>query len=157
MKSKILAALSVVASLIIVSGAYAQELLSKEAVKYFNQAVKAQKINDVEKMHEYYQKFSVFYPNYPPVYNNMAIFYLHRGQIDLAEESFLMALRLDPDNYQYLKNLTVFYDTKGDIQKAYAYWKRLTGLDKFRGYELVQEFKGEDEEGSAKAKTKSKR
>ncbi len=129
---------------------YAQDLLSKEAVTYFNEGVKAQKAGNYIAANTAYQKFLLLYPydmNYRKiVLNNCGICFARQGNFAMAESAFQAALEIDP-NYQSPKlNLGLVYDMQ-DTRKAKEYWMKLLEDFKPKQFvidELPQPAKGEE-------------
>lgn len=75
-----------------------------------------------------YKEYINRYPNDWRAYNNLGVYYLDNGQLDQAEQNFLKADQLDPNNPSILNNLGVVYWTKGDLQKAKEYFLKAYNL-----------------------------
>ncbi len=75
-----------------------------------------------------YKEYINRYPNDWRAYNNLGVYYLDNGQLDQAEQNFLKADQLDPNNPSILNNLGVIYWTKGDLAKAKEYFLKAYNL-----------------------------
>ncbi len=68
------------------------------------------------------------HPYYDSLYNNLGLTYLFRGNSEKAEESFLTALMLTPDSYEFNNNMGFLYLNTARYDEAIQYLKRATWL-----------------------------
>ena len=82
--------------------ACAGQLLSKEAVNYYNEGVKAQKSGNLSAAASAYQKTILLDPSSQElrkyILNNTGAIYSAQGDLKKAEASFKEALELDPNS-----------------------------------------------------------
>ena len=90
---------------------YAGELVSKEAVNYYNEGVKAQKAANFAAAEISYQKTLLIDPNNTKwqkfILNNWAVMYAQQGDLEKAEAAFNEVLEMDP-NYEPAKLILGF-------------------------------------------------
>ena len=126
--------LAALAMLITYNLSYSQTVASKEAVTYFNEAVKAQKSRDYGTAHASYQKALLLFPSDMDyrklIVNNLGIIFAEQGNFSTAESAFMEALRIDPDFEPAQFNLGLLYDMQPDKMKAMNYWMKVIELRK---------------------------
>jgi tetratricopeptide (TPR) repeat protein len=90
-------------------------------------------------------------PNYPDIRNRLGDLYIHRAQYSLAEEEFLMALKINPKYVAALLNLADCYRMHSEqlLQKAEESYHRVLQMDPesakaSRGLEIVRSIKNID-------------
>ena len=107
---------------------YATELMSEEAINYYNQAVKAQKMRSYYQAQTGYHKAIIVdqdtkYKKF--IFNNLGVIHAESGDVAKAEVAFREALKLDPDYKTAGSNLALLYlkvaiayKDKGQTKKA---------------------------------------
>ncbi len=75
-----------------------------------------------------YKQYIEKYPNDWRAYNNLGVYYLDNGKLDEAEQNFLKADQLDPNNPSIVNNIGVVYWLKGDMAKAKEYFLKAYNL-----------------------------
>jgi tetratricopeptide (TPR) repeat protein len=123
------------------SFAFAGELISKEAVNYFNAAVKAQKLSNFLDAETNYQKALILAPNNAEyqklILNNRGIMFLQMGDLEKADASFRAALQMDP-NYQAAQiNLGLMNEKLLSRCEALEYWAKLYDWEKTKPRDFV--------------------
>ena len=83
----------------------------KHALRLFNAFVKA-------------------YPHYSGPYANIGIIYQGMGEHEKAEQSYLKAIELKPDNSMVYNRLGMLYRVMGDFEKAEAAYLKAISLDR---------------------------
>lgn len=112
---------------------YAGELVAKEAVNYYNEAVKAQKAANFAVADINYQKTLLLDPNNSKwkkfITNNYGVMYAQQGNLEKAEASFNEVLKIDP-NYQPAKlNLGYIYEKRRSRLESLEYWLKVLNID----------------------------
>lgn len=112
---------------------YAGELISKEAVNYFNEGVKAQKAANFSAAEISYNKTFLVDPYNldwkKRILNNEGVMYLETGDMEKAEEFFNRALEIDPD-YRFPKlNLGLIYEKHRTELESIKYWLKVLNID----------------------------
>lgn len=76
------------------------------------------------------------WPNYPEAYNNLGTLMIKKKNYDAAEKILHMALKLRPYYGKAFYNLGRLYTDKGDLTKAWEYFKKATegDLDTSEGF-----------------------
>jgi hypothetical protein len=88
--------------------------------------------------------------NYVPALINLGIASAVSGDIPNAEESFIHALKREPDNRDALFNLALLYEKKTDYPKASEYFAKLSSLGSVTGtLGLARIFEKQDNPGEA--------
>ena len=113
----------------IVAACYAGDMLQGEAVKYYNDGVKAQKLGDTEALKTAYQKALILAEGsrkdiIKSIYNNYGIMYVNQKNIDLAKKFFEEALKMDPNYKEANFNMGILSSQIGDAEKALMYWRK---------------------------------
>jgi tetratricopeptide (TPR) repeat protein len=132
----------VLAALCIRGTSYAGEILYREALTRYNQAVKAQQSGDMDKAKAEYQKALALAEGSrkditKAIYNNFGVIYMNKGDWEMAARSFNEALLLDPGYKAANFNIGILYAKTGNAKKALEYWGR--ALDKTDSYILEGE------------------
>jgi tetratricopeptide (TPR) repeat protein len=130
------------AALFFTGTSYAGELVQAEAVKYYNEGIKAQKSGDFDSAKTAYQKAMTLAEGTrkdisKAIYNNFGVMYVFMENWELAAQAFSQALNLDPDYMNANFNLGILYAKMGDAPKALAYWGK--ALNKTNCYLLEYE------------------
>lgn len=136
--------------------AYAQGmgLLSGEAAKYYNKAVKAQEKGDFETAYTLYQKTMLLNPAFQvPVVNNLGVMFVYRNEWDKARASFSEVLSVNPDYKPALFNLGLLHYMRGDEKEALRHWIKFFEIGElgFRSFIIEQEI-GEEAPDKASKK-----
>ena len=121
---------------------FASEMFDEQAVEYYNDALEAHKLGDLELAISLYTKAIYTKPDYVMAYNNLGTAYAQKSEYVRAEESFNKAIEIDPQYSLALKNLAIIYGEKGDYDKFYEYWKRATGIDVYSPFLIDEEDEG---------------
>lgn len=108
---------------------WSEELMEKQSVEYFREALEAQRSGNLDQALSLYMKTIYANPNYVQAYNNLGTVYAQKGDIPKAEELYNQAIAIDPYYPTALKNLALIYADRGDYEKFLEYWKRAAGLD----------------------------
>ena len=108
---------------------WSDELMEKEAVRYFREGLEAQRSGKLDQALSAYMKSIHANPNYVQAYNNLGTAYAQKGDVSKAEELYNQAIAIDPYYPTALKNLALIYADRGDYEKFVDYWKRAAGLD----------------------------
>jgi tetratricopeptide (TPR) repeat protein len=123
---------------------YATELISREAVNYFNEGVKAQIADDISAANIAYQKVLLIEPHNPIrrkiILNNQGIIYAQQGDLEKAEETFKAALEIDPSYLPAQFNLGLVYDKRKTGLQSLEYWSKVFELDKLKPTDFVIEY-----------------
>jgi tetratricopeptide (TPR) repeat protein len=132
----------VLAILFFAMTSYAGEIVREQAVKYYNEGVKAQKSGDLDAAKTAYQKSIVLAEGARKdisraIYNNFGVMYVYMGKWESAAEAFSEALKLDPKYNEANFNMGILYAKMGDAEKALEYWSK--ALDKTNSYILEGE------------------
>ena len=97
---------------------YAEGLVAKEGVNYFNAAVEAQKESRYSDAEKNYQKTVLVDPankKWPLlIANNRGVMFMERGDLRTAEKYFLEALQKDPDFMPARINYGFIIDKRGN-------------------------------------------
>ena len=112
--------------------AYGSELLSEEAIGYYNDGVKAQKSGDFYNADINYQKSILLDVDCKKfVFNNYGVMYAEKEDMQRAETAFKEALAIDPDYNAVILNLSLLYlkiskisKDRGDVRKALDYLEK---------------------------------
>ncbi len=137
--------------------ASATEMLTAEALQYYNEGVRMQQKGNYVAAEIAYRKFIMLSPkdmeHRKRIINNIGVMYTRMGQIDKAEEAFREVLQLQPDYMPAKLNLGLVYELKGQEMRALQYWARLFELDKMKPKDFVL---SEDGKGPASASVHNK-
>ena len=129
---------------------YAGELISQEAVQYYNEGVKLQKAGNFSVAEVNYRKtllldpYNVKWQKF--IANNEGLMYAQLGELDKAEESFNAALKLDPDYLPAQLNLGLVYEKRRTRLESLEYWASMFCLEKLK----PKSFTMAEEQGPAK-------
>lgn len=85
----------------------------------------------LEEMHRTVSRAISLYPNEPPFYYQMYLYYLWHGgeQYVHARDSLLVCIKLDPQNAYYFRQLGEIYLINREADKAVKYLKEAVRLD----------------------------
>lgn len=129
----------------------AGELISKEAVNYYNEGVKAQKASNFDMAEIAYQKTLLLDPyntNWQKfIINNRGVMYAKLGDLEKAEAAFNEALKIDP-NYEPAKlNLGFIYEKRRSKLESIEYWLKILNINledaKPKGFVIEEQQKTE--------------
>jgi type IV pilus assembly protein PilF len=87
------------------------------AVGYYQQRQWLSALDDIKKALQ-------AYPNYADAYDVRALIYMEMGETSLAEENFLRALSLSPDNPDYINNYGWFLCQNGRVAQSISYFDK---------------------------------
>lgn len=122
---------------------YAQGLTAKEAVNYFNQAVKAQEEGNYSEAKVAYKKTALLDPYNPEwqkfIGNNMGIIYVQEGNLEQAEAAFDAVLNIDPDYQPAKLNLGLVYDLRRTRLESLEYWADLFNWEEQKPRDFILE------------------
>lgn len=79
------------------------------------------------------------YPDHPYGHNNIATYYLYRGQYKAAIPFLEAALKARPDDTQVMHNLAYVYDKLKNKKKAITYYKMILASSESRHHEWARE------------------
>jgi tetratricopeptide (TPR) repeat protein len=121
---------------------YAGEIVREQAVKYYNEGVRAQKSGDFDNAKTFYQKAIMLAEGdrkdvIKAIHNNLGVMYVNTGNWEAAAQSFSDALSIDSDYKEANFNLGILYAKMGEAEKALIYWGK--ALDKSNSYILDSE------------------
>ncbi len=121
---------------------YAGEVVQGQALKYYNEGLKAQKSGDFDNAKTAYQKAIILAEGarkdvIKATYNNFGVMYVNMEDWEAAAQSFSDALSIDPDYKEANFNLGILYAKMGEAEKALGYWSK--ALDKTNSYILDSE------------------
>ncbi|TRZ94351.1 hypothetical protein D4R78_06540 [bacterium] len=111
---------------------YAGELLSREAINYYNEGVREQEKGNLYAADYAYHKailLNLDVVNLKSLLNNYGVMYLQLEDLKNAENFFNQALGID-SNYRIAQlNLGLIYDKKDNRLKALEYWLKILNID----------------------------
>jgi Tfp pilus assembly protein PilF len=121
---------------------YAGEIVREQAVKYYNEGLKAQKSGNFDNAKTAYQKAIMLAEGdrkdvIKAIHNNLGVMYVNSGEWEAAAQSFSDALSIDPDYKEANFNLGILYAKMGEAEKALVYWSK--ALNKTNSYILDSE------------------
>ena len=111
---------------------YAGALLQEEAIRYFNEGVRAQNAGDYQAADSAYQKALILNNSdhwRKLISNNYGVIYAQQGDLKRAEAAFNEALRMDPDYRIPKLNLGLIYDKRADRLKAIEFWLQALNIN----------------------------
>lgn len=112
---------------------YAAELVSKEAVNYYNEGVKAQKAGNFAMAEINYQKTLLLDPYNTSwqkfIINNRGVMYARQGDLEKSEAAFDEALRIDPNYKPAQLNLGFIYETRRTKLESLEYWLKVLNIN----------------------------
>ena len=113
--------------------AYAGELMSNEAVNYYNEGVKAQKARNFAAADVAFQKALLLNPNDPQCFkaalNNRGIIYAQGGDLETAQKIFEDLYKMDPHSRQVRMNLGLIYEKTKTRLESLEYWVKIFDLE----------------------------
>jgi tetratricopeptide (TPR) repeat protein len=98
--------------------------LAEQAVEYRNKGYEVQKLGDIDKAIEYYQKAISINPYYATPHNDLGILYEEKGWFDRAETHYQKAIQIDPNYLSTYSNLALLYENRNEKDKASFYWMK---------------------------------
>ena len=135
--------LLVLAFLLCYNLSYAGELLSKEAAKYYNEGVRAQKTRDFISANTAFKKALLLDPYNPKWHradmNNFGIVCTLRGEFDKAEWAFKETLKIEPNYKPAMLNLGLVYELSKPRLEALEYWMKVLEFLNFKPKDFIIE------------------
>ncbi|MFC1657922.1 hypothetical protein ACFL1D_00905 [Candidatus Omnitrophota bacterium] len=135
---------------------HGSELLSEEALNYYNEGVKAQRMGDFYSAETSYQKTMIIDKSSKckkSIFNNMGLMNLKRGEAARAEMAFKEALKLDPEYKTAASNLALLYlklalsyKDRGNTIKALENFEKAFAYYPQKDFVIEGEKKAVDEE-----------
>jgi tetratricopeptide (TPR) repeat protein len=119
--------------LVLAVSSFASEVISKEAVNYYNQGVELQKASNFQAAEAMYQKtllidpYDVKWQVY--ILNNRGVALASLGRVDEAEVLFNEALKLDGNYLPAKLNLGFIYEQRRSELESIKYWLRVLKID----------------------------
>ena len=118
---------------------WAEQLLEKQAVGYFKEAIAEQNGGDLDFAVSLYKKAIYARPNFKQAYNNLGTVYMQKGDLRTAEEHLRLAIKIDSNYSTALINLSIIYAERKDYDKFFEYWKKANGLDIYSSFIIDEE------------------
>lgn len=112
--------------------------LSTEALFYNNRAMEFSSVEDEKNSFLYLRRALKATADQSFVWSNLASLYRKRGDLDVAEKTYLYALSLDEEDLTVLHNLASLYKQKGELEKAEIYRKKVQRYRNANPYYLYQ-------------------
>ncbi len=112
--------------------------ISTEALFYNNRAMEFSSIEDEKNSFLYLRRALKAKDDQSFIWSNLASLYRKRGNLDLAEVTYLHALSLDGKDLTVLHNLASLYKQSGDLQKSEIYRKKVQRYRNSNPYYLYQ-------------------
>lgn len=94
-----------------------------------NMAIVFQRPEFKDKMLEFYQNLLLRNPEQADIHNNLGNAYFAKGDLELAEKEYLIALKLNPKSTEIWNNLGVVYYNKKKFSEAIECFKKAIGLN----------------------------
>jgi len=133
--------LLVILLLVFCSLSFAGELISKEAVTYYNAGVKAQKGANFVEADVNYSKALLLDPNnltyQKCILNNRGIIFAQMGDLDQSEAAFKMALQIDPKYKPAKLNLGLINEKRRSRCESLEYWAKIFNFEKLKPKNFV--------------------
>ena len=125
------------------NASYSEDMMSEEAVNYYNEGVNAQKAGKFQAADVAYQKTLLIDPYNPAwqkfILNNRGVMYAREGDLEEAERAFKAALKIDPKYKSAQLNLGIIYDKYRSRLEALEYWTKLFALERLKPKGLIIE------------------
>jgi tetratricopeptide (TPR) repeat protein len=119
--------------LLFTANSFAGELVSKEAVNYYNEGLKLQRGGDFVKADSFYQKALLVdkYDNKWQKYiaNNRGVMLAEQGFLEEAEEYFKQALKIDQGYLSPKLNLGFIYEKRRTELESIKYWLKVLNIN----------------------------
>ncbi|MCX5706672.1 MAG: tetratricopeptide repeat protein [Candidatus Omnitrophica bacterium] len=139
-------------SLFFLGNVFAEGLMSKEAVEYYNEALKLQQATNFTAAEVLYQKILYMDPynsNWQMfILNNRGAILAQQGDISNAEILFQKALEIDPNYLPPKLNLGFIYEKQRTELESIKYWLKVLNIDldkvKPQGFVLGEEQKAKN-------------
>ena len=133
--------------LLFVGNSFAGELISKEAVNYYNEGLKLQKASNFAMADSLYQKTLLVDPYntkwQKSILNNRGAMKAAQGSIEEAEILFRRSLQVDPNYLPAKFNLGFIYEQRRSELESIKYWLKVLNIDlesiKPKGFVLGEE------------------
>ena len=113
--------------------AFAGELISKEAVNYYNEGVKLQKASNFAMADSLYQKTLLVDPYNSKwqkfILNNRGVMKAQQGSIEEAEILFNRSLQIDPEYLPSKLNLGFIYEQRRSELESIKYWLSVLNIN----------------------------
>src|SRR3989338_4589999 len=108
------------------NASYSEDMMSEEAVNYYNEGVNAQKAGKFQAADVAYQKTLLIYPYNPAwqkfILNSRGVMYAREGDLKEEEGAFKAALQIDANYKSAQLNLGIIYDKYRSRLEALEYW-----------------------------------
>ena len=112
--------------MLFMGNSYAGEIMSKEAVNYYNEGVKLQKASNFTAADSFYQKTLLVDPYDSKwqkfILNNRGAMKAQQGSMDEAEILFNRSLEIDPAYLPAKLNLGFIYEKRRSELESIKYW-----------------------------------
>lgn len=119
--------------LLFVGNSFAGELISKEAVNYYNEGVKLQKASNFAMADSLYQKTLLVDPYNSKwqkfILNNRGAMEAQQGSIEEAEILFKRSLQVDPNYLPAKLNLGFIYEQRRSELESIKYWLNVLNIN----------------------------
>jgi tetratricopeptide (TPR) repeat protein len=112
--------------------------ISTEALFYNNRAMEFSSVEDEKNSFLYLRRALKAKYDQSFIWSNLASLYRKRGNLELAEVTYLHALSLDGKDLTVLHNLASLYKQSGDLQKSEIYRKKVQRYRNSNPYYLYQ-------------------
>lgn len=112
--------------------------LSTSALFYNNRAMEFSSVEDEKNSFLYLRRALKAKDDQSFIWSNLASLYRKRGNLDLAEITYLHALSFDSQDLTVLHNLGSLYKQSGDLQKSEIYRKKVQRYRNSNPYYLYQ-------------------
>jgi tetratricopeptide (TPR) repeat protein len=112
--------------------------ISTEALFYNNRAMEFSSVEDEKNSFLYLRRALKAKDDQSFIWSNLASLYRKRGNLDLAEVTYLHALSLDGKDLTVLHNLASLYKQLGELQKSEIYRKKVQRYRNSNPYYLYQ-------------------
>ena len=132
----------VLMALFISTASYGGEILKEEALRHYNEGVKAQKSGNYDAAEAAYQKAIALAEGSRPditiaVYNNLGVIFVNTNDLEMAVRAFHQALNLDQNFKEANFNMGILYSGLGNSEKALEYLSK--ALNTTSNYILSEE------------------
>jgi tetratricopeptide (TPR) repeat protein len=119
--------------LLFAGNSFAGELISKEAVSYYNEGVKLQKASNFAMADSFYQKTLLVDPYNSKwqkfILNNRGAMKALQGSIEEAEILFRRSLQVDPSYLPAKLNLGFIYEKRRSELESIKYWLKVLNIN----------------------------
>jgi tetratricopeptide (TPR) repeat protein len=119
--------------LLFLGNSFAGELVSKEAVNYYNEGVKLQKASNFAMADSMYQKTLLVDPYNTKwqkfILNNRGVMKAQQGSIEEGEVFFERSLQVDPNYLPARLNLGFIYEQRRSELESIKYWLKVLNIN----------------------------